>query len=804
MRIPVSWLKEFVEVGLPVDELADVLTLGGLEVDAIDRGDGARGVVVAEVLDVAKIEGSDKLHLVVVNDGSGERQIVCGASNFAVGDRVPAALPGAVLPGGFEIGRRRVFGQTSDGMLASARELGVGDDHRGIWVLDADAPVGADVSAYVGLDDPVLELEVTPDRGYGLSVLGVARDVAALTGAPLRTPASIPATGDPGVPVTIEAPDRCRRFDGRTIRGVRVGPSPAWLQRRLAAAGMRPVSNIVDVTNYVMLEIGNPIHAYDLALLVGPEIVVRTARPSERITTLDGVTRELDADDLLICDGAGPVGLAGVMGGERTEISPDTADVFVEVANFTARTVRRSARRHGMRTEGSVRWERQVPAEQVTLAATRCAELILAHAGGELAGGADTYPTPQERPVIRLSVEGVRQHLGAGLDAAIQADLLRRIDCQVTATNGDLDVTPPAWRPDLLLPVDLHEEIARLHGYDRLPAALPSSGEAGRFEPSYAGRRAVRRALAGGGWTEALTFPFIGEDDVARLGIADDDRRRRAVPLVNPLSQEESVLRTTMLPGLLRAVRRGVGRQVTDLALFEIGHVFLPATADDPAADGGPDAVALPAEPTMLGLVACGRFEPDRFDRPGRDADVFDLVGAVDLARTVLGLPALTVTATAEAPFHPGRAAALALGGDQLGVVGELHPRICDAWELPRHTLAGELRLDTLLSAGVEPPVAAVPSPLPGLRFDVAVEVEEAVPAAAVEQAVRKGAGARLTALTLFDEYRGAPLAAGRKSLAWRVVLDDAETQLNDTHEAATIDAIDAAVRTEVGGALRR
>ena len=805
MRIPLSWLLEYVDIDQGVEELAEVLTLGGLEVEAVHRpGADVRGVVVAEVLDVHKVEGSDRLHLVTVNDGNTERQIVCGAHNYAAGDRVPAALPGAVLPGGFEIGRRKVFGQTSDGMLASARELGVGEDHRGIWVLDADAPVGADVVSYVGLDDPVLELEVTPDRGYALSILGVARDVAALTGARLREPTAVAASGDPGVPVTIEDSDRCHRFDGRTIEGVTVGSSPAWLQRRLAAAGVRSVSNIVDITNYVMLEIGNPIHAYDRSLLTGPEIVVRTARTGERLTTLDGVTRQLDPDDLAICDGAGPVGLAGVMGGESTEINDKTTDVFVEVANFTARTVRRSARRHGLRTEGSLRWERRVPPEHAPLAATRCAELIVEHAGGEVIGGSDTYPGESERPVISLHTAAARAHLGADIDDLTQAELLRRVGCDVHGRAETLDVVPPAWRPDLTIVEDLHEEIVRLYGYDRLPARLPSSGEAGRFEPPYSGRRAVRRALAGGGWTEALTFPFIAGDDVARLGVPIDDRRRTAIPLVNPLSQEESVLRTTLLPGLLRTVRRGVGRQVVDLALFEVGHVFLTPTELEPGHDGGPDDLSLPAEPTMLGLVACGDFVGDRFDATGREADVFDLLGALDLARTVLGLPALDVTATDEAPYHPGRAATVSLGGRVLGSVGELHPRTCEAWELPRRTLAGEIRLDPLVAQGVAAAVGFAPSPLPGLRFDVAVEVAENVAAAAVERAIREGAGDKLTSLMLFDEYRGAPLAAGHKSLAWRVTLDDPEQQLTVADETAAIDAIDAAVAEHVGGALRR
>lgn len=808
MRVPLSWLSEYVDVDLAPEALADLLTMGGLAVEAIHQPTaGTRGVVVAEVLDAARIEGSDKLTLVHVTDGTTTHEIVCGASNYAPGDKVPAALPGAVLQGKFEIGRKQLFGHISNGMLASARELGVGDDHAGIWVLDDDAPVGEDVTQWLNLEDVVLELDVTPDRGYGLSMLGVARDVAAMTGAAVRIPEGQPPAGQPRVPVEIAAPDRCRRFDGRTIVGVAVRPSPAWLQRRLIACGMRPVSNIVDATNHAMLETGNPIHAYDLALLAGPRIVVRTATDGEILTTLDGVERSLDADDLLICDGDGPVALAGVMGGEHSEINASTRDVFLEVANFTARTVLRTARRHQLLTEGSKRWEKSVPPESAPLAATRCAELITTLAGGQVDGGSDTFPTPVQRPVIRLRGERTRSALGLQISDDEQVALLGRIDCEVRTEDseeGVVEVIPPAWRPDLQIEVDLHEEVARLHGYDKIPNTVPSSGQVGGRDPRDEAVRAARRSLAGAGWAEALNLPFVGEDDVSALGLQDTDRRRELIWLVNPLSKEESVLRTTLLPGLLRAVRRNVNRQVGDVALFEVGRAFLPPVEDDPGADGGPGGVTLPAEPVQLAFAACGDFDAHRHDRPGRQVDVFDLLGAVEVVRLAIGVGPLEIEAVAEAPYHPGRAARLRFEGADIGVVGELHPRVCTAFDVPARTLAGELRLDRLTTQGRIPARAAQPSSLPGMRFDVAVIVAEDVPAAAVEAVVRTAAGEQVTDCRLFDVFRGEQVGEGYKSLAYALRLDDPDRQLSDADVTAAIERIVAAVDRELGARLRR
>ena len=813
MRVPLSWLSDFVDPGLPVTELAEVLTLGGLEVEAIERpSGGVRGVTVAEVRSVERVPGSDKLYLVEAHDGAETREVVCGAANYAPGDRVAWAKPGSVLPGGLEVGRKKLFGVVSNGMLASPRELGVGDDHRGIWVLGSEAPLGADLGAWLGLEDPVLLIDVTPDRGYALSLHGIARDVAALTGAPLMLPepdlpvrpeATAGAQQD-GVPVSIADPERCRRFDARTIRDVAVGPSPPWLQRRLAAAGMRPVSNLVDATNAAMLETGNPIHAYDLALLAGPSIEVRTARAGERLRTLDGVERSLDADDLLICDADGPVALAGVMGGESTEINAATRDVLLEVANFDARSVLRTARRHGLHTEGSRRWEKVVPPESAPIAADRCVELFRATAGGRVTARADHYPNPAERPVIRLRPLRANAHLGITLTGPEQRALLEAIACAVKPAGLDLEVIPPGYRPDLREEADLYEEIVRLHGYGQVPERVPSTGQVGGRTPEHHARRKVREGLTGGGWTEVMPFPFIAEDEVDKLGLAAEDRRQRTIALVNPLSKEESVLRTTLLPGLLRVVRHNANRQTIDLAVFEIGRVFLEPTLEQPGADGGPEGTVLPAEPTMLGLAACGAFTPARHDRPARSADLYDLTGAVELVRQVLGRAPLQLVPTEEPPFHPGRAARVHLDGADVGVAGELHPRVSAAFEVPPRTIVAELDLDTLLAGGIRPRRAVVPSPLPGVGFDVAVVVDEDVPAAAVEAAVRAGAGERLTSVALFDVYRGEQLGQGRKSLAYRLRLDDPERQLTDADEAEAIDAIDRAVAEAVGGTLRR
>ncbi len=815
MRVPLSWLRELVDLDQGPDELAHLLTMGGLEVDHVAHPTaGIRGVVVAEVQSREPVEGSDKLHRALVTDGRATYQMIAGAANFDAGDRVPAALPGARLPtpsGPLEIGRKTLFGQTSEGMLASLAELGLGDDHAGIWVLDGDAPLGVDLAEWLALDDAVLVLEVTPDRGYGLSLSGVARDVAALTGAPLRLPSAPPAPEvDPGVRVDLADPQACPRFTVRRIEGVDARrASPAWAQARLVAAGMRPISAVVDATNLAMLETGHPCHAYDAQRLVGGRLGVRRAHEGESLVTLDEVERACDPDDLLIVDDAGPVGFAGVMGGARTEVDEATTTIALETAAFDPRSVLRTARRHQLLTEASQRFEKTVPPQTVAAAADRAAQLIAEFSGGRVTAGSDAYPAPPEPVTIPLVPARARSLLGIDLPDLAQRRLLASIGCEVgepDPESGALPVVPPDYRPDLTIPADLVEELARLHGYEQIPESVPSAGRVGGRLPAEAGERVARRALSGAGWTELLTLPFVADDDVAALRLPDDDARRELIALVNPLSKDEAALRTSLLPGMLKAVRRNVARQLRDVAVFEVGRVFLPPTPAEPGAPLGPgeDGFALPAEPLHLGLVATGRFRADRFDDEGRPADVYDLLGAIDALRSALGREALDVRPTDEAPYHPGRAARLGLGGIELGVVGELHPRVVEAFDLPPRALAGEVRLDRLVADGVVAPELATPSPLPALRIDVAVVVAEDVPAAQVEAAVRDGAGALLAEASLFDVFRGAQVGEGAKSLAYRLRLESAERQLTDADGAAVIDAIEERVRARLGGSLRR
>ncbi|MGI9018824.1 MAG: phenylalanine--tRNA ligase subunit beta [Euzebya sp.] len=805
MRVPISWLYEHVDLSLSPEELADVLTLGGLEVDAVHRPTaGAAGLKVVEVQDMGPVPNSDKLTLVQAFDGERTWEIVCGASNFSVGSRVPAALPGSMLPGGVSIGAKKLMGVTSNGMLASPRELGVGDDHAGIWLLGDQAPIGADVVEWLDLEEAVLEIDLTPDRGYGASIWGLARDLSALTGADLSiSELGDNPGGDPGVAVTLVPDSGCRRWDGRGIAGISVKPSPPKVQKRLSLAGMRPISNVVDATNYAMLETGYPVHAYDTALLNGG-ITVRRAQAGETLRTLDKTLRDLDPEDVVITDESGPIGLAGVMGGEATEINALTSDLYVEVAAWDPVAVLRTGRRHRLHTEARERFERTVSAQWLPAGASRVCDLIVAWAGGTVVGGHDHHPMPDVRPRITLRPARVRSLLGIAVGGPEQADLLRKIGCQVEGEKEDERVVvPPPYRPDLTIEADLSEEIARLYGYDRIQPTVPSTGRAGRRSPEDLATMAVRRALAGAGWTEVLSYPFISDEDIVALGLAEKDPRRQTIKLVNPLSKEESVLRTSLLPGLLATVKRNVNRQNTDLALFETGHVFVPPDGENAALDGGPGGVVLPAEPDHLALIGCGAFEERRHDRDARTVDFSDLLGAIEVVRRTVVAADLRVERTDEMPFHPGRAARVAFGSVSVGVVGELHPRVCEAFEVPPRTVAAELNLGRIVAGGAQLPVSTTPSPLPGLRFDVAALVDVDTDHATLVHAITQAAGDRLTSLQLFDVFQGEQLGEGKKSLAFSVLLEDPETQLTDVEEAQAIDRIAEAIQ-RLGGQLRR
>ena len=831
MRAPLSWLREYVD--LPPDvtavDLAARLTALGLKLEALESpGAEIEGpLVVGRVLafDDEPQKNGKVIRWCRVdvgpehNDDQGGRGIVCGAHNFAEGDLVVVSLPGSVLPGPFPISARKTYGHVSDGMICSTRELGTGDDHAGILVLDPrlepDVKPGDDAVALLHLRDDVIEFEINPDRAYALSLRGVAREAALAYGVPFRDPAQreVPAPDDAGYPVRVEAEDGCPVFATRTVTGFDPSaPTPRWLARRIQLAGMRPISLAVDVTNYVMLELGQPIHGYDADKLSGP-IVVRRARPGEKLTTLDDVTRTLDPQDLLITDDRGAIGLAGVMGGQETELSDDTTTIVIEAAHFDPASVFRTARRHKLPSEASRRFERGVDPLLPAYAADRVAELLAAHGGATVGDGVTYVGRPPERPEITLDAGLPQRVTGVQIDAGTTVEQLRAVGCSVGVDGSTLSVTPPSWRPDLNHPYDLVEEVARIVGYDQVPSVLPAAPHGRGLTRAQRLRRRAGRALAGAGYVEVLTYPFVGEADWDHLGLDPDDPRRTTVRIANPLSEEEPALRTTLLPGLLKTLARNVGRGLDDVALFEQAPVYLRRLDAGAAPILGVDRrptdqewqsllAAIPEQPLHVAVALAGDREPSGWWGPGRRSCWADAVEAVRrLARTVGA--EVEVRAAGRAPWHPGRCAEVLVDGTVVGHAGELHPAVCKAFGVPQRTAVAEVDLDALTRGAVTVVPAPSFSTYPVAKEDVALVVDATVPAAEVQATLRDAAGPLLESVRLFDVYTGAQTGAGKKSLAFAMRFRAPDRTLTDADVAqARESAVAAAV--ERHGAVHR
>ncbi len=784
MRLPLSWLLEYAAIKLPADDEAGVaemsrrLTACGLEIEAVEPvGHDISGVVVAEVLDVEELTGFTKpIRYCQVATGDGqERHVICGAANFAVGDRVALALPGAVLPGGFEIGARKTYGHVSDGMICSAAELAIGEDHSGIIVLPADAPLGTDFVSYAGLRDVVFDINVTPDKGFALSVRGVARELAIAYQVPFADPADVGLPADvaarsPDVyPAAIADVTACDSFVLREVRGIDPAtPTPLAMKIRLARAGQRSVSLAVDVTNYLMLELGQPLHAFDRATLSGP-IVVRRAVAGEKLETLDHVVRSLDPEDILITDSSGPISLAGTMGGLATEVSDASRDLVIEAAHFSARGIARMSRRHKLGSEASARFERGVDNQLQLRASARAASMLATLGGGTELPGCSLAFADAEPVTIAMAADYPDQVAGLvyGLET-VQARL-REVGCTIThlgdaaadaaavvpsADAADtlawqqakhehrrhdrsglmLAVTPPSWRPDLTDPADLAEEVIRLEGYQNIPVrAVRASGGRGLTGRQRL-RRTASRALAYHGLVEVLSQPFLSAADFDRLQLPADDARRLAVRLANPLSDDEPLMRTTLLPGLLRNLARNLGRGFGDSALYEFGLVFRPRPDAAPSApilrvDRGPAVhelaeleAALPDQPLRVGAVLAGNAEQAGYWGQGRPGGWQD---AIEAARTVLRTSrvAFEIRADQHEPWHPGRCAAIFVRNEHghewlAGHAGELHPRVIAAFGLPERTAAMELDMSVIEIAAdsLGPVQAPTLSSLPGSR----------------------------------------------------------------------------------------
>jgi phenylalanyl-tRNA synthetase beta chain len=789
MRIPLSWLREFVQIELDVDAFAERIDAHGIKVEGIERPwAGLEGVVVARVLEVRDHPNSDKLCLATVDAGDGPVQVVVGIRNMAAGDLVPWARPGSRVPVLDEpLGTKRLRGETSNGMLCSPREIAISHEHEtGILILPDDLPVGADLKAALGLDDAVLDIEVEPNRPDFLSVFGVARETSSILGIPLIEPdlrvAEDPERADEVATVELRAPDGCPFYLARVLRGASEGSTPLRAQARLTAAGMRPVAPIVDATNYAMLELGQPLHAFDLLRLAGPGIVVRRAESGERLVTLDGVERELSEEDLLICDLEGPVAIAGIMGGQTSEVSGSTTDVLLESAYFTRTGVIRTARRLELHSEASHRFERGTDPEGPARAASRCAALIAAWTGARVLTGAAQAGGPPERRSVSMRSARATALLGYPVtpaDAAAVFDALR-----MTHREGSdlVEVEVPGYRVDIEREVDLIEEVVRIQGYERVGATIPRSPEPGGLPESYAFARRVRDALVRIGLRQAVPLPFVSEDDLALMGDAD------AIPLANPLRAEEAWLRRRVLPGLLRTAARNQRWGTGSVSIFEVGTVFRSA---DPV-----------EERRQVGIVLCGAAG-EGWAAEDREYDVLDVRGVVEALFDDLGVEGWTLGEPPGAPFHPGRSARIQLEDRSIGLLGELHPREAASLDLEGRVAIAELEMEPLRAAASRAfDLIEVPR-FPPVRRDLAFVVADDVPAGTAHAALEAAAGALLDRAVLFDVFRGGAVPEGRKSLAFALEFRAPDRTLTDEEVEPAIAAIVDRLRADLGAELR-
>ena len=796
MKFSLQWLRDFVDIDVSPEELGELLSHSGTKLETLEqRGKEIRGVIVARVMDIKDHPNADNLTLVEVDIGDGRSErVVCGARNFSVGDLVPLASVGARLPGGLEIEERPIRGEVSRGMLCSPMELGVSRDHAGILVLPTDAALGSDVPHVLGLDDAIYDVEITPNRGDCMGMIGIAREVAALVGSELRMP-SIDFTPDADlhspVSVDIQDSDGCRRFVAHYADGVEIGPSPSWMQARLLALGVRPISNVVDITNYVMLETGQPLHAYDAAKLAGHRIVVRRAVEGEKQTTLDGQSRVMHPDDLLITDPESLHGIAGVMGGEDSEVSDTTTTVVLECANFDHATVAFTMRRHSIRTEAGIRFERGADPEAPPFASRRAMKLMTELAGARASAEVvDEYPRPWQPRSLTLRPARTDHILGYSVPPDEQVKHLKSVDIDAAPKDGVIEAAIPSFRNDLQREVDLVEEVARLAGFDRLPATLPS-GDAGALEPAQAAERRVRRILVGFGLSEAWTSSFGSPAELDLLGLDEDHPARRMVVLENPTSDEEPTLRTTLLPGLLRSAARNVAQRAESIALFEVARIYEPSREP------------LPREELCLGAVFYGRQGPASWRHPDRRWDFYSAKGAFESLLKAMEMPPAKWVPVSGMPLHPTRAASINFSGAPIGVFGEVHPAVCERFDVPEQTIVFEIGLETLFSSLPERAKVQELSRFPAVYRDIALVVDEDIEAARLEDIIRRAGRPEVESVRLFDVYRGEQVPEGKKSLAYALNLRSHERTLTDDDADAVRERILNALAERTGAQLR-
>ena len=797
MNVSINWLKEYIDFDLSAEKLADRLLMLGVETESIKQlGEGLDGVVVGRINAVKNHPNANKLVLCDVDVGqSADVQIVCGAPNAREGLVAPAALVGTQLATGLRIKAAKIRGEESRGMLCSETELGIGEDTSGLMELPDDSPVGAPLATALGLDDVVLELEITPNRPDCLSMIGIAREIGAETGNSVKLPSVILQEGIADVreltSVAIDAPELCPRYAARVIRGVRVVPSPNWLQRKLESVGVGAINNVVDITNFVLIECGHPLHAFDYYKLAENRIVVRRAVPDETLTTIDGTERKLASDMLVIADAEKPVALAGVMGGFDSEISDQTVDVLLESAYFHPPSIRKTSKALGMHTEASHRFERGADPEGVIPAINRAAQLIAELAGGEIARGiVDVYPGRRPPVQVKLRPERVNFVLGTEISSDDMNEILTHLGFNVSST---FEVTVPTFRPDVSREIDLIEEIARVHGYDRIPTTMPTGNIP--TAPSTAKselRERVRNYLVASGMMEAINYSFYDAQSLDRIRLETSDPVRDALKIRNPLSEDMSIMRTTLIPSLLENAQRNRNYRVENIQLFEMSKVFMPS------GDSG-----LPNEPERVSGVIAGNVGAGVHGDPYRAADFFDIKGVVEGLLNVCGISDYAIAITQHPVFHPGRNASVAVNAESLSIFGEVHPEVLESYDLGYKAYLFELDFEVLarvadLTRRVEP-ISIYPS----VNRDLAIVVDADLPASGPDELIRSSGGALVKSVRLFDLYIGDQVPDGKKSLAYAIEYSSPTETLTDEQVDQVHERIVKRLSEDLSGELR-
>jgi phenylalanyl-tRNA synthetase beta chain len=812
MRVPYAWLREYCDPGLAAEEAAARLTMAGTELERIDPVGvpDAGEFVIGKVLEAEPHPDADRLTVCKVDDGQGTRTIVCGAPNVAAGQTVAVAKPGAVMPDGTKLGEAKLRGVVSQGMILAEDEVGVGEDHDGTMVLDDSLAAGAPLIDHLQVADQALEVEINPNRPDCMAVYGIARELHALTAAPLADdPAAEDAEPsgsdkvDDHASVEID-PEVCLRFTARVFEDVTVGPSPLWLKQRLMAAGQRPISNVVDITNYVMLLTGQPLHSFDLDKVRGGRIVVRRARPGETMVTLDGVEREFDGEMALVCDAEGPSGIAGIMGGQVSEVSEGTTRVLMEVATWVGPNILKTSKRLALRSEASARFERQLHPDSAIAAQRLAARLMVELTGARLVPGTiDEYPNPVELRTATVRLGRLERLLGERVPEDEVEAILARLGFGVAGADGELTATVPHWRDsDVQREVDLIEEVARIHGLENLPATLPARRSAvGGLTREQKLRRRAEDALRDRGLAETISYSFTSAEALARLGYDS------SLKVSNPLSEDQSVMRPTLMTGLLDAAAHNRAHGRPDVCLFECAHVYLangqPETLSSEGSPGGRQPVS---EPQILGALLT-QAAGGTWRSPARHADFYAARGLADAVLAVYGIEPWQVQAlgeTAPVPFlHPARYLDL-VTTDRVGWVGEIHPRVLKAWDLDDVGSVAAFELDLTKLAALAPEAHSFEQldPFPPVIQDVAVVIGEDTSAMQVVATVRGAGGELLREVEIFDLYTGEQIGEGRKSLALRLEFRSPERTLTDEDVAERRAAIEAALE-EIGGGLR-